>query len=56
MKELHRLNIMHRDIKPANIFIHNGVYKLGDFGFAKFIDSSIDLSNSYVGTPVYMSP
>lgn len=27
-------NIAHRDIKPENIFINNGVYKLGDFGFA----------------------
>ena len=30
---------MHRDLKPANIFIHNGVLKLGDFGFAKVADS-----------------
>ena len=39
MKELRRLNIMHRDIKPANIFNHNGVYKIGDFGFAKVVNS-----------------
>lgn len=30
---------MHRDLKPANVFCHNGVYKLGDFGFAKVVDS-----------------
>lgn len=27
-------NIIHRDIKAANIFIHNGVPKISDFGFA----------------------
>jgi serine/threonine protein kinase len=30
-----REGIVHRDIKPANILIKNGVFKLGDFGFAK---------------------
>jgi serine/threonine protein kinase len=27
-------NIIHRDLKVANIFIHNGVPKIADFGFA----------------------
>lgn len=27
-------DIAHRDIKPENIFISNGIYKLGDFGFS----------------------
>ena len=27
-------NIAHRDMKPDNVFILDGVYKLGDFGFA----------------------
>jgi serine/threonine protein kinase len=35
-EELARSNILHRDLKPANIFLHNGVCKIADFGFACF--------------------
>jgi len=28
------IGVAHRDIKPENVFIKDGVYKLGDFGFA----------------------
>jgi len=31
-------NIIHRDLKPANILVKKGTFKLGDFGFAKFVD------------------
>ena len=34
MAFLQENNIAHRDIKPENIFVKDGVYKLGDFGFA----------------------
>lgn len=27
-------SFIHRDLKPENIFIHNDVFKVGDFGFA----------------------
>jgi serine/threonine protein kinase len=27
-------NIIHRDLKIANVFMHNGVAKIADFGFA----------------------
>ncbi len=36
---LNKYNIMHRDMKPDNIFFHNGVIKLGDFGFCKNLGS-----------------
>lgn len=61
--------IIHRDIKPENILIHNGIYKIADFGFAhklkhKFV-FIICLFYKYrneqmvslpVGTPLYCSP
>jgi len=34
-KVLSKNNIMHRDLKPDNILMHNGMIKLGDFGFCK---------------------
>jgi hypothetical protein len=49
-------NIIHRDIKPANLFRNDkGVYKLGDFGIAKDMSSSIG-SLSFKGTENYMAP
>jgi serine/threonine protein kinase len=34
LAELHRNNIIHRDLKPPNILLHEGVFKIADFGFA----------------------
>lgn len=36
-REMVRLNVVHRDIKPANILYNKGVYKLADFGMAKYL-------------------
>lgn len=47
---------MHRDLKPENIFIHNGVLKLGDFGFCKHLTSPEEMSNTMLGSPIYMAP
>ncbi|EGR30357.1 protein kinase domain protein [Ichthyophthirius multifiliis] len=49
---LSKYDIVHRDIKPENIFINNGVYKLGDFGFA----SQKKLYQTTLGTYPYMAP
>ena len=49
-------NIIHRDIKPANLFRNDkGVYKLGDFGIAKDMSTSVG-SLSYKGTENYVAP
>lgn len=47
---------MHRDLKPANILLHNGQVKLADFGFCKALSSHQDLSQTMVGSPIYMAP
>ena len=49
--------IIHRDLKPANILIHDGVYKIADFGFARFVGNFNNcLLQSCVGSPLYMAP
>lgn len=56
-KELLQHGIIHRDIKPANILIHEGLFKIADFGFAIHVEGLNDnLRSSLVGTPLYMSP
>lgn len=57
MRELIKHKIIHRDLKPANIFINDGVFKIGDFGFAKQLQDRPDSAyNPIVGTPYYMPP
>jgi serine/threonine-protein kinase ULK2 len=51
------LGIIHRDLKPANILNHDGIVKIADFGFAKYVDNySSQLLRSCVGSPLYMAP
>lgn len=52
-KAMHQNNFMHRDFKAANIFIHNGMAKIGDFGFAKEV---IQTTNTIIGTPITSAP
>jgi serine/threonine protein kinase/ABC-type xylose transport system substrate-binding protein len=55
----HTRNVLHRDLKPSNIMLDDaGNAYLTDFGLAKSMDSSMDLTRTghIVGTPVYMSP
>jgi serine/threonine protein kinase len=37
MQEVYNNKMVHRDLKPENVFIHNGVYKIADFGFCGFL-------------------
>ncbi|WJX79737.1 Mitosis inhibitor protein kinase wee1 [Trifolium repens] len=43
LRFMHGKGIAHLDVKPDNIYFKNGVYKLGDFGCATLIDSSLPI-------------
>lgn len=36
---MEKKGIVHRDLKPENILLHNGVFKITDFGFSKSVDN-----------------
>jgi serine/threonine-protein kinase len=36
--------IVHRDLKPANVLLHDGTWKLADFGVAKFVEDTTSLN------------
>lgn len=55
-KELYDENILHRDLKPTNILFHNGIIKLADFGFCKELLKENDMTQTMVGSPIYMAP
>eukprot|EP00644_Phytophthora_capsici_P017802 jgi/Phyca11/36772/gw1.100.6.1 len=57
IKYLHGQRVLHRDLKASNVFLTTeNVVKLGDFGIAKTLDSTLDQAKTVVGTPYYMSP
>ncbi len=55
----HQAGVVHRDIKPGNIMItHNGSVKVTDFGIARALDDSEELTKTgaVIGTATYFSP
>lgn len=56
---LYQKSIVHRDLKPENILIKNKKFKLGDFGFAKYVQGNYQLPTQMTGnrfTPIYGAP
>ena len=57
LKHVHDRKIIHRDLKAQNIFLtKTGRIKLGDFGIAKVLNSTMENAKTMVGTPYYLSP
>lgn len=55
LEYMHSKHIVHRDLKPANILMQGKIPRLADFGLARVLKSTANMS-LIAGTPAYMSP
>ena len=54
---LHSQKIIYRDLKPENILMgEDGYLCMTDFGCAKMLEGGSESTQTFVGTPEYMSP
>jgi NIMA (never in mitosis gene a)-related kinase len=55
LKHIHDRKILHRDLKTQNVFLmKNLTLKLGDFGIAKNLNSTMEHAKTQIGTPYYL--
>lgn len=56
LEYLHSSDVIHRDVKPENVLMdEEGHVALSDFGMAKIVKDG-KKTNSFMGTPEYLSP
>ncbi|KAM0754307.1 AGC/Akt protein kinase [Meredithblackwellia eburnea MCA 4105] len=57
LDHLHQFNVVYRDLKPENILIdYTGHLTLCDFGLCKLNMTENERTNTFAGTPEYLSP
>ena len=60
LRRIHRANLIHRNTKCTNIFLHNNgsvtIALLGDFGITRQLSTLIKFSETFSGTPEFLSP